>query len=192
MGGVEAAGTGTALALTATPQVGVPTQTLSLLATQDPNATFTPTPLVSINPTFTPTATLALSVTQQATTGPLPTSAPVGSRPASYTLQRGEFPYCIARRFDLNPQELLTRNGLTTAEAYGLSTGTVLSIPQSGSFPGTRALASHPATYTVVSSGETIYSVACKYGDVTPDAILQANGLSANPTLTVGQQLQIP
>jgi LysM repeat protein len=116
----------------------------------------------------------------------------VGSRPSSYTLQKGEFPYCIARRFDVNPQELLSLNGLSSAEANSLAVGKVLSIPQRGSFPPPRARAAHPATYTVKSSAETIYGVACQYGDIDPSAIAQANNLSLNSALTVGQSLQIP
>jgi LysM repeat protein len=80
---------------------------------------------------------------------------------------------------------------LTSAEAYNLATGTVLSIPQSGSFPGTRALRNHPATYTVASSTETVYSIACLFGDVDPARILEANNLSGT-SLTVGQALNIP
>lgn len=198
MGSVEMFGTGTALALTGTPIEGLATQTLSApLDANSQNLTNTAiasTPIVSTIPAITSTATLAvggLQPTAQSTAGPLPTSAPVGSRPATYELQRGEFPYCIARRYDVNPQELLRLSGLTTAEAYNLATGTVLRVPQSGSFPGTRALASHPTTYAV-RSGDTIYSVACKFGDVTPDAIISANNLGSNPTLTAGQSLQIP
>ena len=177
-------GTSTALALTGTPlEVATQTGSAPIVSTQDPNVTATPSPLIS-NPAFTSTATLAIS-------GTLPTSAPVGSRPATYTLHRGEFPYCIARRFDVDPSDLLARNNLTTAEAYSLATGTVLSIPQSGSFPGTRALASHPTTHTVLS-GETIYAVACKFGDVDPAAIAQANNIAVDATLTAGQTLSIP
>lgn len=192
MSDVEVFGTGTALALTGTPIGEVATQTLSLgpLETQDPNVAATPTPLVSLDSAFTSTATLAVSGAQP-TAGALPTSAPVGSRPATYELQRGEWPYCIARRYDVNPQELLRLSGLSTAEAYNLATGTVIRIPQSGSFPGTRALAAHPTTYSV-RSGDTVYSVACKFGDVTPEAIISANNLGSNPTLTAGQSLQIP
>ena len=194
-------GTSTALALSGTP-FAVPTQTVGLdsttiVGTQDPNATATPTalvspigsPVVSPNAAFTSTSTLAVSGTQ---TGPLPTSVPVGQRPATYTLQRGEFPYCIARRFDVDPGDLLARNNLTTAQAYNLATGTVLSIPQSGSFPGTRALRNHPATHTVASSTDTVYSIACLYGDVDPSAIAQANNISPGAALTSGQQLSIP
>lgn len=169
-------GTGTALAnLTATAGTPVPGITSQASATATPN--------IGITPQATNTSTLAVS-------GTLPTSAPVGQRPASYTLQRGEFPYCIARRFDVNPAELLSLNGLSDGTIYYPNLS--LRIPQSGSFPGTRALKSHPTTYTVGSATETVHSVACVFGDVDPGAIAQANGLSTSSALTSGQQLSIP
>jgi LysM repeat protein len=176
-------GTSTALALSGTPGV-VPTQTLSV-STPDLSATVTPTALASADPAFTSTATLAVS-------GTLSTSAPVGARPSTYTLRRGEFPYCLARRFDVDPGELLARNNLTTAQAYNLAPGTVLSIPQSGSFPGDRALRAHPATHTVASSTDTLYSIACFYGDVDPAGIAQANNIAVDAALTTGQPLTMP
>jgi LysM repeat protein len=106
-------------------------------------------------------------------------------------LRSGEFPYCIARRFDVDPSALLSLNGLSNGNIF--YPGRTLRIPQSGSFPGTRALRNHPATYTVVSSSETIYSIACLYGDVRPEAIASNNNLSGdNPDLTSGQSLNIP
>ena len=181
--------TSTALASSGTPDV-VPTQTLVVaVGTQDLSATVTPTALASADPAMTATATLAVGGTSS---GTLPTSAPVGSRPSSYTLQRGEFPYCIARRFDVDPSELLARNNLTTSQAYSLAPGTVLSIPPSGSFPGTRALRNHPATHTVASSTDTVYSIACLFGDVDPGAIAQANNIAVGAALTSGQSLSIP
>lgn len=146
----------------------------------------TPTPDVFSTPTNAePAAAIDTAI-------PAATSVPSGSRPASYTLQKGEFPYCIARRFNVDPDQLLSLSGLTSTQANSLSTGTVLTIPQSGSFPGNRALVSHPATYTVASADETVYSIACKYGDVDPNAIASANNISVSAKLTVGQQLQIP
>ena len=53
-------------------------------------------------------------------------------------------------------------------------------------------LQNHPTTYTVVSSSETLYSIACKFGDVDPSSIAAANGLSVGAALTAGQQLSIP
>jgi LysM repeat protein len=122
--------------------------------------------------------------------GPTITPVPAGVRPASYTLQNGEFPYCIARRFNVDPDALLRASGLTSPDVY--YAGLTLTIPQSGAFPGSRMLANHPTTYTVASSGETIYSIACKFGDVDPAAIASTNNISASAKLTSGQQLQIP
>ena len=122
--------------------------------------------------------------------GPTPTLMPPGSRPASYTLQKGEFPYCLARRFNVDPDALLSLNGIGSGEL--VYPGTVLKIPQSGSFPGTRALHTHPTTYTVSASDDTLYGVACYFGDVDPAQIAQANGISLSASLSSGQQLQIP
>ena len=184
MTAVQSFATQTALALTGTPA--------SALLTETPGgalqtATITPTSLVVINPTTTSTATLAVSGTQPS--GTLPTSAPVGSRPSTYALQKGEFPYCIARRFDVNPEELLTLNGLTRGDVY--YPNFTLKIPQTGSFPPPRALKPHPTTYTV-AAGDTVYGVACVFGDIDPSAIAQANGISVSSALTAGQQLSIP
>lgn len=112
------------------------------------------------------------------------------TRPATYTLQQGEFPYCIARRFNLNPSDLLSVNSISDGSLF--YPGMTFTIPQTGSFPGDRALHNHPDTYTVDSPDTTIYGVACYYGDVLPQNIASANGLSLSSPLTVGQALTIP
>ncbi len=143
----------------------------------------------------TATETLLVADTAVVPSTIAPTATLITNRPASYTLQQGEHPYCIARRFNVDPNELLTASGLSRDQAYSLSAGTVLTVPQSGKpFPGERALRSHPATYTVgsTSDAKTIYGVACYYGDVDPAAIANANGISLATTLTPGQQLSIP
>jgi LysM repeat protein len=115
---------------------------------------------------------------------------PTPGLPATYTIQKGEFPFCIARRFNLNVNELLTLNGLSMNSR--VRTGITLKIPQTGNpFSGVRALRPHPATYTV-KAGDTIYTVACYYGSASPDAIAQANNLTSPYALTPGQTLQIP
>ena len=179
--------TGTSLALTGTPASALVTQTP--LGGTPQNVTETPTPLVALTLNATSTATLAVSGTQPS--GTLPTSAPVGSRPSTYALQKGEFPYCLARRFDVNPEELLSLNGLTRGDIY--YPNLTLKIPQTGNpFPGTRALRTHPTTYTAASAGDTVYGVACVFGDVDPAAIASANNISVSSSLTAGQQLSIP
>jgi LysM repeat protein len=102
----------------------------------------------------------------------------------------GDFVYCLARRFNVNPTELLAANGLGVTSQ--LSPGQTLNIPQTGNpFPGERMLRAHPTTHTV-AAGETIYSIACLYGDVSPDAIAYANSLSEPFSVSAGQSLQIP
>jgi LysM repeat protein len=103
----------------------------------------------------------------------------------------GEFPYCLARRFNVNQEELLSLNGLTGAET--LQPGKVLRIPQTGNpFVGDRAWHAHPATYTVSSSEDTIYKVACYYGNIDPTQIIAANSLVSPYTLHINQVLNIP
>jgi LysM repeat protein len=110
--------------------------------------------------------------------------------PSSYTLQKSEFPYCIARRFNVDPGELLRMNGLTSYSVY--YGGMVLKIPQSGrGFPGNRSLRPHPASYDV-RPGDTLFSIACIYGDVDPNMIAYVNNIPVNTKLEVGQLLNIP
>jgi hypothetical protein len=155
------------------------------LSESDPAVEFLPvldTPIP-----FTPTATSA-----PPTESSLPILVPVtGGKPTSHVMHRGEFPYCLARRFDVHPAELLALNNLS--DGYRIGVGSTVLIPQSGSpFPGSRALRNHPATYVVLAPDETLYSVACLYGDVDPNAIATANGIPTDAALYTGQPLQIP
>ena len=178
---VEIFATGTQAALLTT----TPATALSTIISGTAIASATSTPIIGItSPATTPTATLAVS-------GTLTTALPAGPKPATYTLQNGEFVFCIARRFNVDPDETLALNGLFDSQT--VYPGLVLKIPQSGkAFPGNRMLKTHPATYTVASANETIYGVACEFGDIDPSAIAQANGLSLGAALTSGQQLSIP
>jgi len=126
---------------------------------------------------------------------PTPTNAPTPTlmtmtRPQTWTVQGGETVYCLARRFDVDPGEMLQINNLYAGSM--LSIGDVLQVPQSGSWPGgERQLLAHPDVWNV-TPGETIYQIACAYGDVWPEHIAQANGLQAPYDLTGIETLQIP
>lgn len=130
------------------------------------------------------------------TGGDVPTAplapTPVVTRPETYTLQRGEWPLCIARRFDLDVTTFLSANGMNMNSQP--AAGTTLRIPATGNWNpafGSRALRQHPTTHTV-AAGENVYNIACKYGDVTPEAILAVNGLSSATDLQVGATINIP
>ena len=162
-----AAGTVTALVLTTQPGVGSPTASLG------PGET----PLAATN-TPVPSAVLSGAPT------------PTPGYPGTYTLQQGEFPYCIARRFNVDPAELLALNGLSGGET--LQPGLVLNIPRTGNtFPGSRVLTAHPATYTV-QADDTIYRIACHYGDLDPIYLAAYNGIAAPYVLRTGVVLNIP
>ncbi len=117
---------------------------------------------------------------------------PVVSRPASYVLQKGEWPICIARRYDLDLSSFFANNGMNMNSKP--AAGTTLRIPSSGNWSanyGARPLKQHPATYNVVA-GDTVYTIACKYGDVAPESILAVNNLSNASDVQAGMSLQIP
>ena len=202
MNAIEIAGTQTAVATAGMPMptsaagAGTPVQVIA-------NPTFTPMGGVDLTPavgqptassagnTPLPSPTVGAAATAVVNTPlPIATAGPI-VKPASYILHDGEFPYCLARRYNVNPDELLTLNGLSSTTSY-YTPGTKITIPQSGgAFPGQRSLKPHPTQYTV-RAGDTIYSVACLFGDVDPMAIVSANNLSGTYTLTAGSAIQIP
>jgi LysM repeat protein len=178
MGQLESFATQTAIALSG----GVPASTQA----PDVNAPTSEAPAA----TPTPGAAQATEApaAAQATQAPYPTLTP--GIPKNYTLQKGEFIYCIARRFNVDPGELLSINGL--GQNSIVYAGLSLKIPQTGhKFPDGRQLKSHPTTYSV-DAGDTIYSIACYFGDVDPNEIILANGLKSPYKLSAGQELYIP
>ena len=188
---IEQFAQGTAAAQTAAAGGGTPTTPQAVAidttaVTSVAGATQTPsTPTTAATVAVATTAVVGTQVIAVATTpvaiGTVPTSGP---KPTSYTLQQGEFPYCIARRYNVNPDELLSRNNLTAAQSGALMPGLVLSMPQTGDpFPSDRALHSHPDSFTVDSSDTTVNGVACYYGDIDPQSIATANGISVSSAL---------
>lgn len=183
------------------PQGTAVMDTLYLLSTQTAMAALQGQPTLPLPAEIQATQGVG-EVTELPTDLPVPTQTPLPTQPAivaptatpglpaNYTLQKGEFPFCIARRFNVNPSEMLQLSGLPLAQTY--PQGTVLKIPQNGSpFPGNRTLRAHPTTYTV-QSGDTIYSIACLFGDVDPASIAFVNNLTKPFQLTAGQTISIP
>ena len=168
-------------------------------ATSTPQITNTPafatvaatntTPVATVSGA-SPTAALA-TATLAATTIIIPTATP--GLPATYTIHEGETAWCLARRFNVDPYDLLSLNGLT--EDSVILPDDVLKIPTDGqTFPGDRALTPHTPGqfFTVQSPYNTVYAIACHFGDVDPNAIIVANSLSAPYTLQSGQKIVIP
>ncbi len=114
-------------------------------------------------------------------------------RPETYSLNKGEWPFCIARRYNINPIDLLSASGLSLESKPDV--GFVLKIPRTGEWPesrfGHRYIRIHPAVHTVVA-GETLNTIACLYGDVDPSDIVSENNLSEPYKIHSGMELRIP
>jgi hypothetical protein len=112
--------------------------------------------------------------------------------PPTYSLQKGEWPMCIARRYNLDPAALLSASGLNFESKPDI--GYTLTLPQNTYWPdkfGHRYIRIHPADHTVVA-GETLYTISCAYGDVDPSSIVSENELEEPYKLSAGQVLHIP
>jgi len=141
------------------------------------------TPGAQDTPATVPTATQAVKLPSA------PTSTP--GVPATYKIHEGETIYCLARRFDIDPVDILAVNN-NDPDVYP---DDVISIPQAGDpFPGERALHPHTAnmTFTVTADYNTIYKIGCYFGDVDPNRIIAANSLKDPFTLNSGQKIVIP
>jgi LysM repeat protein len=125
-----------------------------------------------------------------------PTSMPAAATstpglPGTYKIHEGETMYCLARRFDIDPVDILAANG----DDPNVYPDDVIKIPSNGAaFPGERALRPHTANmlFTVSADYDTIYKIGCYFGDVDPNRIIAANGLKDPFTLTLEQKIIIP
>lgn len=149
----------------------------------EPTATFTPLPTAT--PLPTPTKPYDPNITMYGSRNGLTT----------YTLQEGDSLVCLGRRFNVSISQLLAQNGLSSPEE--VSVGDTVILPRSPSGwslvdgYGRRMLVIHPATYTI-QSGDTLFSIACAFGDVRPEDIALQNQLVLGEPLTAGLTIVIP
>lgn len=129
-----------------------------------------------------------------------------GTRPATYTIKRGDTIIGIAGRYGVSTQSLLTLNGLSrTSIIYPgqvislggstLDVQPVSSVTPLPSDPPSTPPTSAPApvinnTYTI-RTGDTVTAIAARFG-VSVDAILSANGLTRASIIYAGRSLTIP
>lgn len=111
-----------------------------------------------------------------------PKSTPVA---LTYTIKSGDTLYSIAKEYGSTVQDIVTANKLPNANV--IKVGQVLKIPDK-----TTAAPTQPTTvkYTV-KAGDTVYSIAKKYG-TTVQKIAAANKLNKTYLIKVGQVLTIP
>ena len=202
-----AKGTATAAGLTAAASGGTPVtpETVTPVTFTVTPITFTPTLTPVVAPVCTAPACSGVGYKLTCPSGncvggcgyvctfeqtPAPPAAPPLASGNVYYLKAYEFPFCIARRFAVDPDDMVYNKSSIYYEGFPIN------MPQNSSWPASAGpidLRAHPDTYIVTGNADTtVYGVACKYGHVDPALIAQNNGISASAVLTIGQQLKIP
>lgn len=185
---------------------------IPVLATSDqaepptPTISATPTTTATVTPSATTTVT-AVSVTATRTEPAARTTAttvPTMLVDIIHTVEQGEYLGLIARRYEIDEDLIAKANGITSSTI--LRIGQRLLIP---SVPVTLTPTARPtqASLTgeqtpepaepradvvhVVERGDTLSAIAVRY-DVSITDIAEANGISTNAVLSIGQELVIP
>ncbi len=145
------------------------------------------------NPQGTPIVVTSTPVPTATPTATPPTVTPIVTVvPTSWEIQKGETLECLARRFDVSLEDLKAANpGL---DAWNLKIGQKIDIPQNSKWPGERSTGLWPPRPDIWTVGpdETVYLVACAYGDVWPEEIIQLNNIQDPNDLSGYTELQIP
>jgi LysM repeat protein len=154
--------------------------------TATPTSTATPTPTPTGTPaTATPTPT---GTPPTATPTPTPTATLEPGQTVIYVVRSGDTLYSIARRFGTTVQAIAQLNNITNPSR--IYAGQQLLIPREGSVTPVPTTQPPSTTTYVVQRGDTLWSIARRYG-TTVQAIALLNNI-ANPSLIyVGQRLCI-
>ncbi len=181
----------------------IPTETPTAETVVPVEPTNAPLTEVTALPVETATSLPSETPTLSVVLPPSPTALP-GDTPCLHTVQVGEWLYSIARKYNINPVDLIAAN--PGSENRTLQPGDVIRIPNCNQpTPTAVPPTAPPAGGTsgeiptpiplidrvyIVAAGDTLGAIARKF-NVTVQALKDANGLT-NDFLRVGQQLKIP
>lgn len=119
----------------------------------------------------------------------VPNNTTAGGTPGTYTVQRGDWFYSIARKFGVTVAALQAAN--PNVDPSAIYPGQVLFVPTGGTTPSQAATPSSSGTTYTVQPGDTLFSIAVRFGKTAYD--LQIANHLANPSaIFVGQKLIIP
>lgn len=106
--------------------------------------------------------------------------------PMTYVVQKGDTLYSIAQKYSTTPSAIINKNNLSSDY---LTVGQVLTIPNDVESTGNDEDVIDDNLY-VVQRGDSLFSIASKYG-VNVNDIIMENNLSSD-VITIGQVLTIP
>ncbi len=162
--------------------------------------TVTATPTITSSASMTVTATPAMTSTVNAVAAagtvtstaaaPVQTPASTAENARFYTVRSGDTLMIIGVATGIDWQQIAAANGITGDTS--LQVGQQLRLPAAGSSQtATMTPASGKMTTYQVQSGDTLGSIGLHFG-VTAQDIAEANGISVDSMLQLGQELQIP
>jgi membrane-bound lytic murein transglycosylase D len=172
----------------------VPMARENVVRTSMPTATVTNTNTTAVPPTATVATvapvTPAVPVASVTATSPTETEAR-----SSYTVERGDTLFSIAKRANIALTDLKSLNGLQSnvvaaGRSLKLPEGTVMGPPSPRAALLAKPATIAPASSYVVRAGDTLFSIAKRFS-TSVDALQRANRLAARATLRVGQRLVI-
>jgi LysM repeat protein len=111
--------------------------------------------------------------------------APPAGSGQEYIVQTGDTLFSIARRFNTTVSAITLANGIVNPAL--IRAGQALIIPAAGS----QGAAVPEGTTYIVQAGDTLTSIAARFGKTTWDIVV-ANNLPDPQTIFVGQTLVIP
>ncbi|NLE75677.1 MAG: LysM peptidoglycan-binding domain-containing protein [Chloroflexi bacterium] len=132
-----------------------------------------------------PKAILLLSILMLAVAPQLALAAP-DLQGAVHVVQRGESLTSIAQRYSVTPWQLAQSNGLSVQG--WVYVGQRLQVPGAAASVGVASAAA--SGVHVVARGETLASIAARYG-TTVAALVRANNLASSNLIYVGQRLAL-
>ena len=106
--------------------------------------------------------------------------------PMTYVVQKGDTLYSIAQKYSTTPSAIINKNNLSSDY---LTVGQVLTIPNDVESTGNDEDVIDDNLY-VVQRGDSLFSIASKYG-VNVNDIIMENNLNSD-VITIGQVLTIP
>ena len=124
---------------------------------------------------------------------------PGGTGGGTYTVQADDTLYDIAQRFGVSVDELMEANEITDPASLSLGQKLVIpgqepgEVPEGAASPEAEAATATPtaAGVYIVREGDHPSSIAEQFG-ISPEELMEANGITDPTSLKVGQELIIP